>query len=167
MWDNDTGIYRYSSRVLQVIAQCYQSLYVDGLTFRPEHTMTNPLGLVEFRVDFDNALDGIGRVRWRGVDSPDFKSYRNYGRFQRIVIADILGITDEELTRLRYENIPRLRGIAYSLMVKYLNGEGANLNAGIDHKLDGLFQHVVNGAVEYGALRKVEADRIIQRWGNG
>ena len=123
MWNNDTGIYRYSSHVLKTIAECYQVLYVDGLTFRPEHTMTNPLGLAEFRADFDTALSGIGRTQWRGVSSPEFKHYRNYGRYQRIVIADILGITDEELVRLRYQDIPRLRGIAYYLMAKWLNGE--------------------------------------------
>ena len=123
MWDNDTGIYYYSSRVLKTIAECYQLLYDDGLSFRPGSTLTDPQAIAEYRADFDVALDHIGVGDWYGVFSPDFKHYRNYGRFQRIVIADILGITDEELTRLHYENIPRLRGYAYHLMVKYLNGE--------------------------------------------
>ena len=119
-WQGET--YYYSVKILRVIAENYTSIY-DGLELRPGHLITNPWALAEFRADFDVALQSIGKGKWTGnIDGRKFKDYHYYGRLQRIVIADIFGVTDSELEGLGFYSIPRLRGYAYYLMVCSLNG---------------------------------------------
>ena len=118
MWKD--GQYYYSTRVLKSIAENYLTLD-DGLPLSWRVEIYNPWAIAEFRADFDMALRGIGRGKWTGAVQ-DFKYYRNFGRLQRIIIADILKIDDRELTRLRFYDIPRLRGYAYYLMRCFLNG---------------------------------------------
>jgi len=117
MWDQDT--YRYSAKVLKAIAEAYWGLY-DGLLFREGDEITDPISLAEYKADFDIGLRGIGRGKWDGRLKQD---YRKYDKLQWVVISDILGIGDEELTRLGFYDISRLRSYAYHLMCKYLNGE--------------------------------------------
>ncbi len=76
--------------------------------------------LAEVKADFDQALDGIGQGEWGGA-LLKFKAYRNFGDYQRIIIADILGVTDSELARLRFDNIIGLRKTAYRMMCQFLN----------------------------------------------
>lgn len=114
------GQYYYSIKGLRAIASGYRNIY-EGLSFREGALITNPWLLVEFKVDFDRALGEIGKGDWDGKIM-EFKYYRNFGKFQRIVIADILEIDDGELTRLGFYDINRLKGYSYYLMANYLNG---------------------------------------------
>ncbi len=75
------------------------------------------------KADYDIAVRSIGKGDWRGSLDVNFRAYDNYGKLQRVVIATILGITDEELEELGLRNIPQLRGRAYNWMCKILNGE--------------------------------------------
>lgn len=118
MWVNDK--FRYSKKILRTIAENYVSLY-DGLSFRENSLLTHPLEIAEYKADFDNALSRIGRGQWSGQPSNEFKEYTGYGRLQRIVIADIMGVTDTELARLKFDDIIGLKGIAYSKMCERLN----------------------------------------------
>jgi len=86
-------------------------------------TTTHPFSIAEYKADFDRALDDLGRGHWSGDNiSPLFKSYRGFGRLQRIVIADIIGVEDSELEAMGFYSIPRLRGLAYWRMKQFLNG---------------------------------------------
>lgn len=117
MWKND--VYIYSKRMLRNIALNYANLY-DGLPI-PSGQIMDEWALTEYLVDFDRALREIGRGDWDG-HLVEFKEYHSFGKLQRIVIADIMGITDEELFRLHFVNLPQLRGSAYYLMAINLNG---------------------------------------------
>jgi len=75
------------------------------------------------KADYDIALCSIGKGLWWGLNDIDFRAYDNHGKLQRVVIASILGVTDEELKELGFPTIPQLRGRAYSWMCKILNGE--------------------------------------------
>ena len=110
----------YSTKVLKTIAENYGKMY-DGLEFREGHLVTNPWSLAEYRVDFDSALCSIGQGEWDGRLA-DFKYYRNFGKLQRVIIADILGVTDKELARLGFWSVPKLRGLGYFMMKRFLNG---------------------------------------------
>ena len=90
-----------------------------------DYQITGLYELIDFKVDFDKALDSIGRADWDTLTSIDFYDYKYYGRLQKVVIADILGITDYELEARGFYDIPRLRGMAYSRMAENLN---RNLN---------------------------------------
>ena len=119
-WRDDK--FYYSIKVLKTIAENYTSLY-EGLEFRSGHLIVNPWSLAEFKADFDVALLSIGKGRWTGnITRHKFKDYHYSGRLQRIIIADIFGISDYELEGLGFYSIPRLRGYAYYLMVCSLNG---------------------------------------------
>ena len=85
------------------------------------HTNINLLSIAEYRVDFDRALNSIGKGHWIG-EVEEFKYYHNFGRLQKIVIADIIGIEDLELEEMRFYQIPQLRGRAYHRMAECLNG---------------------------------------------
>ena len=103
------GKYYYSVRVLKAIASNYAQIY-EGISFNG-HTVVNPWSLAEYKADFDIALSAIGKGRWGGI-----KSKGNFGRLQKVIIADILGIKD-------YVNrVSQMRGYAYHLMADRLNG---------------------------------------------
>ena len=118
-WINDK--YFYSTGALKSIAENYLRIY-EGLPLSWRTEIYNPWAIAEYKADFDRALRGIGKGKWDG-EIKDFKHYRNFGRCQRIIIAGILGISDVELMRMRFYNIPQLRGYAYYLMKMYLNGD--------------------------------------------
>jgi hypothetical protein len=129
-WINETEFY-YSSKLLRQIAESYHHIYegivikswnetIDGQTIGCERCISNPWEIAECKADFDKALSAIGRGKWQGIASEKLSNYKGFGRLQRIVIADIVGIDDYELKG--FYDIPRLRGYAYSQMARFLNG---------------------------------------------
>jgi hypothetical protein len=77
--------------------------------------------LVEYKADFDTALNAIGKGKWRGKLTK-FNCYRGFGAMQMAVIADVVGEPDERLERIGLTRIPLLKVTAYRAMSKYLNG---------------------------------------------
>lgn len=129
-WKNDK--YEYSKGILQRIAWCYVSIY-DGIPAL-NYEITNLYSIAEFKADFDLSLDAIGRGDWLEalrtedgkeveIEGLEFKDFRGFGRLQRLVIADILGVSDNELEAGGFRDVGRLRGYAYSQMARYLNGK--------------------------------------------
>jgi hypothetical protein len=117
------GKYFYSAGVLKAIAAHYVTIY-DGLPVSWKTEEYNLLSLAEYRADFDVALRSIGRGKWVGLPvNAKFKDFKKYGRCQRVVIGDILGVDDYELEMSGLFNVPQLRGYAYYLMRTVLNGE--------------------------------------------
>ncbi len=112
MWKDNQ--YIYSTRTLRGIAHGYKYIY-------SQMRLSGNLDLLESKADFDMALNAIGKGHWTG-EIGEFKAYRYFGRLQRIIIAEILGVTDYELAGVGFWDIPRLRGYAYYLMAKKLNG---------------------------------------------
>lgn len=122
-WVN--GEYFYTTGVLRAIAANYLTLY-NGFPVswrKDEYDLTN---IAEYKADFDRALNAIGKGAWAGKLMP-WTFYRRYGRCQRTVIANILGITDYELSLQGFYGIGRLRGYAYYLMCRQLNKGGYNV----------------------------------------
>ena len=107
----------YSKRLLRRIAENYP--LSDGLPMFGGQ-ITNPWAIAEYKADFDIALNSLGKGKWEGAIR-DFKYYRNFGRLQRIVIAEVIGMEDDEL--VGFYDVPRLRSYAYYLMTKRLNEE--------------------------------------------
>ena len=118
-WVSDTE-YVYTKGVLDAIAIGYKSIYEYlDLGF---HTVTSMDRLIEYKADFDLALDSIGRGHWTGLNETDFMTYSDYGREQRVIIARILGIEDYELQAYGFRHVPQVRGRAYWEMCNFLNG---------------------------------------------
>ncbi len=132
--------FRYSRWLLERIAKSYEHIYdrivlstytiiLDGYVVERERSIAGELVLIEYKADFDRALEGLGHSRYPSrtpkldLTKTEFKNYYKYSRLQQIVIADILGIDDTELMDKGFYDIPRLRGYAYSLMAKGLNNE--------------------------------------------
>jgi len=112
MWQNNE--YVYSKGMLKRIAYSYKSIYTDGIDGL-SGVITNPWVIVEYKADFDCALDAIGRGFWAGYT--DDIDYRSFGRWQRIVMGDIEG----DMGRMEYD--PQTRGRAYGAMARFLNNE--------------------------------------------
>lgn len=119
-WEGDKFL--YTTGLLKAIAKGYISIH-EALELSPGNLITNPWAIAEFKADFDIALQGLGRGRWAGrVDNLEFGTYRHYGRLQQIIIADILGIGNYELCQHGFYHVSQLRGYAYYLMCRQLNG---------------------------------------------
>jgi hypothetical protein len=119
LWEGNE--YVYTKGMLKRIALSYQHIYqgIEGLS----SDITNDLEIAEYKADFDRALNEIGRGEWTGeIDYLTFRDFKYFGRLQRMVIADIYGMTEPELKRLGFINISKRRNYAYTLMVKVLNG---------------------------------------------
>lgn len=112
MWVNDT--YYYSKGILKAIARNYERLYADG----ESHQL---LSIAESKADFDRALDLIGKGHWMGLVGNHFGDYRPFGRRQRIIIADILDISDYKLQAWGFPDPRTLRSRAYRDMLDVLN----------------------------------------------
>ena len=119
MWIGDR--YEYKARTLKKIAWQYAGIY-DELIVSWSNLVESEQARIDYKVDFDYALDAIGKGHWTGELVGEFEDYRWFGRLQRIVIADIYGIEDRELGGLGFYDIPQLRGRAYKWMANYLNG---------------------------------------------
>lgn len=147
-WINDFTVYEYTSSFLRKIAISYDHIrqgivtytWVEGDTSY-ERRIMNPWEIAEYEADFENALSAIGRGYWNGVTGLKTSDYRDFGRLQKVVIADILlpgelhghnissSLADSELEGLGFYRIPQVRGYAYHLMSSRLNGKphyGAN-----------------------------------------
>ncbi len=120
-WNVNT--YIYTQGVLRAIVRGYESIY-DWLLLSYHSEVESPWGRVEYKSDFDMALDAIGKGRWCGEVYPSLSHYRYFGRLQRMVIADIIGTGNDELEALGFYDIPRLKGYAYSVMCRFLNTGG-------------------------------------------
>lgn len=118
MWKGNQ--FYYSQRLLRTIAENYCHLY-EGLPQFGE-LIVNPWRLVEYKVDFDLALQSLGKGKWMGDIRGSFKDYSHFGGLQQIIISDIMGIEDGELERLGFYNIKAFKSYAYKLAVKFLNG---------------------------------------------
>jgi hypothetical protein len=105
MWKGDR--YYYSIKTLQTIADNYHSLYDDGLPVGVDQAVTNSWEIAEYRGDFDNALNSLGRYRW---------TTGRLGLFQKAVVSDITGqkLIDKDDTWAKKE--------AYRRMKAFLNG---------------------------------------------
>lgn len=112
-WD-ERWEYRYHPRLLEKLADNYCN-YFEDITFNN----------VSSKIDFDMALDAIGKGHWTGKldEIVKFGQFRGFGRMQQVVIADIVGIKDWELERLGFYNIDWLRRSAYRKMADHLNGK--------------------------------------------
>lgn len=77
----------------------------------------NPWKIAEYKADFDIALDAIGRGHWVG-EIMEYKYYRNFSKYQRLIIADICGIPIED-TGIDYAF--QLHGRAYGKLKRFLN----------------------------------------------
>jgi len=109
-WVNILDFY-YSRKLLQVIAENYETLYSDGLPVSLTQVVTNPNSVAEFKADFDHALNEIGRGKWRGYP----EKLRGFGKFQRLIISDIYGLP------IKINYAPQLLGRAYGAMARVLN----------------------------------------------
>lgn len=96
--------------------------------------ITNQFSVVEYKADFDRALNAIGRGKWDGMfpakprEKPEeypryFKQYRNFGQLQRVVIAIMLHIGDDKLRALGIKGAWSYRASAFKAMANYLNDE--------------------------------------------
>ena len=121
MWRNDN--YIYTSGILKGIATSYHHIYqrIEWYTKARNEPIVidDPLALVEYKVDFDCALNEIGRGTWVGGERlGEFGDYRYFSKFQRLIIADILGVLLED-TRINYAE--QLQGRAYGKLCWLLN----------------------------------------------
>ena len=123
-WINDE--YYYTRGILDAIVEWYCLLY-DRQMKIGTYQITHLLTLVEFKADFDIALDSIGRGKWRGLTSHNFNNYGQFGRMQRVIIASILGITDYELRAFGFSDAKQLRYEGYKRMVGFLNENKARI----------------------------------------
>ena len=122
-WSEDQLTYTYKVGELKAIAKWYEYIYGSYYFREPGlFEISNLFRIAEFKADFDMALSYIGRGHWEGSQAVRFKDYKRFGKAQRIVIADIIGITEYELEAYGFYQIPQLRGKAYSWMMNYLNG---------------------------------------------
>jgi len=122
MWQGDK--YVYSKAEVEAIAENYQevtmSVYFAKQEYEGKGASYHPV--LDYKVDFDRALDDIGKGKWEGdIEGKEYRDYRHFGRLQRIVIADIYWIDDYELEREGFYRVPNLRSIAYGRMAHYLN----------------------------------------------
>ena len=135
-WVSETQ-YIYTPSLLKTIADCYETLYTDGIEIvikiRLHHIwedadeniriirIEEPLSVIEYKADFDMALNDIGQGNWRGLTSFRFSDYKWFGWQQRVVIADVLGVPDNHLEAMGFKRIGQLRGNAYGRMLSFLN----------------------------------------------
>lgn len=123
--------WNYRSKYLRGVAENYKDYSIYKFLSPPSPNVDrNPTRLrydkLSTKIDFDRALDVMGRGHWSGTGFGDgakdnkFKTYRSFGRLQQVVIADIIGITDGELEQVGFYDIERLRGWAYGAMSSFL-----------------------------------------------
>jgi len=133
MWKGDE--YVYSKKILKKVAGNYEHIYdrivlavytviLDGYKVEREWCIRGEQVLIEYKADFDMALNELGKGRWTGeIEGCEFRDFRYFGRLQQVVIADVYGIDDATLEDMGFYNIPKLRGLAYWRMTQLLNGK--------------------------------------------
>ena len=111
----------YSTGLLKSLAANYTKIY-EGCRVSWRRDEYNLWALAEYKADFDIALRSIGKGHWTGdIANKNFKDFIQFGKLQRLIIADILGVDDYELGLSGFYRIPQLRGYAFFLMKPYLN----------------------------------------------
>ena len=135
-WVQDS--FKYSKWLLERIANSYGHIYdkivlgsytvvLDGYLVEREKSIAGEQVLIEYKADFDKAFASLGRQHnhqpplYFEYKGGRLKYYSQYSRLQQVVVADIIGITDEELLDKGFYRINNLKGMAYSTMTKYLN----------------------------------------------
>ena len=93
---------------------------------RRTNDITLPDSLVEYKADFDTALNELGRGKWCGLQSHDFSDYKDFGQYQRAIIASILDIGDYKLKALGLPRSRQYRQEAFIEMARFLNGNRTN-----------------------------------------
>jgi len=93
---------------------------------RRSDDITAPDSLVEYKADFDTALNELGRGKWCGLQSHDFSDYKDFGQYQRAIIASILDIGDYKLKALGLPRSRQYRQEAFIEMARFLNGNRTN-----------------------------------------
>lgn len=122
-WINDYQDFHYSRKLLEAIAENYLELYQDGLPLNEDRLETNLFNIAEYKAEFDQALNSLGKAKWDGeIISSEPSDYRQFSRLQRIIIADIIGWDDSLLESQGFYRVSQLRGIAYHWMSDFLNG---------------------------------------------
>ncbi len=129
-WLEDDVTYVYSQRELRRVAYYYTDYAKSGPP-RPTYKRQDiERDRLSSKIDFDRALDAIGRGHWSGthfVDSESrFRDYRSFGEMQQIVIADIMFdemVVNTELERRGFYDVDRQRRKAYRAMANWLNGK--------------------------------------------
>jgi len=101
------GSYKYSADRLRRIAITYREYCRDRVSLNERQT----------KDDFDRALNSLGKEKWYG-EVNTFEGYKLFTKEQQAVIAQMLGITDEEL---EFKDIRNLRIKAYKKMTSFLN----------------------------------------------
>jgi hypothetical protein len=125
-WENDTFIYYPGD--LKYIAYHYKDYLCSQLPSPSIDSSKDRLArdMISLKVDFDRALNHLGRGFWSGTDIDeivsDFPYYRYFGRYQRVILADVLGVDDSELEAAGFTDISRVKGRAYKRMCHFLNG---------------------------------------------
>ena len=126
-WNRARTEYTYARGTLRAIARAYPGIclpyypvMVWGLR-KEDREVTNLWVIAEIKADFDMALSAIGREPWRGWQGSNFDTYKNYGRFQKMVIADMCHIPDYKLSAFGFSNPKQKRGTAYRWMLDFLN----------------------------------------------
>jgi len=67
-WVNDK--FYYTNGTLRAIAGGYDT--VSEVLMIGDYQIVNPYALVEFKADFDMALDSIGKTEWDSLTSTDY-----------------------------------------------------------------------------------------------
>ncbi len=125
-WEEDNFI--YSPGDLKRIAYNYKDYTCPQMPCPSIDNCKDRLArdILSLKIDFDRALNHLGRGDWRGTNPEDivteFPFYRYYGRYQQVIIADVIGIDDSELHD--FTDLSRIKGRAYRKMCDYLNGFG-------------------------------------------
>jgi len=125
----------YSKWLLERIAESYHHIYdrivlyeysiiLDGYQVGRERCVKGIYSLIEYKADFDSALNSIGKGNWTGgMDDITNCGFKPFGRLQQVVIAQIYGVDNWELEQRGFYRIPQVRGYAYHLMADRLNGK--------------------------------------------
>ncbi len=80
--------------------------------------------IIEKKVDFDRAVNNLGKGHWTGwkKDIKPFHQCNSYCKLQKMIIADIIGMSGYELHRWGFYRVPQYRRVAYFEMQRFLNG---------------------------------------------
>ena len=124
------GRYYYSLIELEGIAIDYRNLINDSLQGMNFDTTSGGISwddMLGAKIDFDRALNHIGRGNWSGTNfgeypsDYDFDTYKSFSPTQKVVIAKILNVDDSELEVRGMYDLPDLRKWAFRDMRDWLN----------------------------------------------
>ena len=130
-WKDDYMTYMYTKKQLMIVADNYKEFISLCKTPRPDETPKRiSHDALSTKVDFDRAVDNLGKGHWDGTEWFDYddstqkislNDYKGFGNMQLVVISDILGHPDSELEVRGLTDIDLLRDVAYKSMARFLN----------------------------------------------